>query len=198
MKKLILALVLIFGASSLYAQNMHQGKKMPKMFQSVPFAKATILQDGKAKMFCPKCGMNLVMFYKTNHAAKKDSKVYQYCSIHCLLADMDDKSKLQDIKVVDTNSLKFIDANKAYYVVGSSKKGTMSMVSKYAFASKEEAMEFANKFGGEVTDFEGALKAAKEGIDKDNQMIAKKQSMMAKKGEMIYNKKCPKDSPIPL
>ena len=190
MKKIILASVLMFGVSQLYAQGMHQGKKMPKMFQSVPVSKAMILQDGKAKMFCPKCGMYLPMFYKTNHAASKDGKVHQYCSIHCLLADMDDKTK--DIKVVDTNSLKFIDAKKAYYVVGSSKKGTMSMVSKYAFASKEEAMEFASQFGGEVTDFAGALKAAKEGIAKDDKMIAKKQAMMSKKGQMIYANKCQK------
>jgi hypothetical protein len=94
--------------------------------------------------------------------------------------------------VLEANSLKFIDAKKAYYVVGSSKKGTMSMVSKNALASKEEAMEFASQFGGEVTDFAGALKAAKEGVAKDDKMIAKKQAMMAKKGQMIYTNKCQK------
>ncbi len=44
-------------------------KKMMKMFQAVPKGKATLLQEGKAKAFCPECGMTLPMFYKTNHVA---------------------------------------------------------------------------------------------------------------------------------
>jgi nitrous oxide reductase accessory protein NosL len=116
-----------------------QGKKMMRMFQAVPKGKATLLQEGKAKAFCPECGMTLPMFYKTNHAATVDGKVKQYCSMHCLVEDMQKGSKPSDIKVVDVESLKFIDASKAFYVVGSSKKGTMTMVSKYAFGSKEAA-----------------------------------------------------------
>ena len=167
-------------------------KKMMKMFQSVPKEKATILQEGKAKMFCPECGMTLPMFYKTNHAAHVNGHTKQYCSIHCVVEDMNKGSKLEDIQVVDTNSLKFIDANKAFYVVGSNKKGTMSMVSKYAFSSKADAEAFAQANGGKVTDFKGALEAAKADFEKDSSMVAKKQSMMTKKGEMIYGKMCQK------
>ena len=167
-------------------------KKMMKMFQAVPKDKAIILQKGDAKMFCPECGMSLPMFYKTNHVATVDGKVKQYCSIHCLVEDMKNGAKPVDIKVVDVNSLKFIPAEKAFYVVGSSKKGTMTTKSKYAFASKVNAEAFAKENGGEVTDFNGALKAAQEEFDKDSEMVAKKQSMMAKKGEMIYSKKCKK------
>jgi len=169
-----------------------QPKKMMKMFQAVPADKATILQKGDAKMFCPECGMTLPMFYKTNHVATVDGKVKQYCSIHCVVEDMKKGPKLKDIKVVDVNSLKFIDADKAYYVVGSNKKGTMTMVSKYAFASKINADAFAKENGGNVVDFKGALKAAEADFDKDSQMIAKKQSMMTQKGEMIYGKMCQK------
>jgi len=167
-------------------------KKMMKMFQSVPKDKATLLQSGKAKAFCPECGMTLPMFYKTNHAATVDGKVKQYCSIHCLVEDMQKGSKLTDIKVVDSNSLKFIDATKASYVVGSRKKGTMTAVSKYAFATKADAEAFAKANGGKVTDFNGALEAAKAEFAKDSKMIAKKQAMMAKKGEMLYGKMCQK------
>jgi nitrous oxide reductase accessory protein NosL len=167
-------------------------KKMMKMFQSVPKEKATILQEGKAKMFCPECGMTLPMFYKTNHAAHVNGKTKQYCSIHCLVEDMKKGSKLEDIQVVDTNTLKFIDANKAFYVVGSNKKGTMTKVSKYAFSTKADAEAFAKANGGKVTDFKGALEAAKADFEKDAAMISKKQAMMAKKGEMIYGEKCQK------
>ena len=165
-------------------------KTMTKMFQAVPKGQATILQKGDAKIFCPECGMTLPMFYKTNHVATIDGKVKQYCSIHCVVEDMKKGSKLKDIKVVDVNSLKFIPADKAFYVVGSSKKGTMTMVSKYAFASKVNAEAFAKEYGGKVLDFKGALKAAEADFDKDSMMIAKKQKMMAEKGAMVYKKRC--------
>ena len=174
------------------AMKVDAPKKMMKMFQSVPKEKAIILQEGKAKMFCPECGMTLPMFFKTNHAAHVDGHTKQYCSIHCLVEDMNKGHKLDDIQVVDTNTLKFIDATKAFYVVGSHKKGTMTMVSKYAFATKADAEAFAKANGGEVTDFKGALEAAKADFEKDGAMIAKKQAMMTKKGEMIYGKMCQK------
>ena len=167
-------------------------KKMMKMFQAVPKGKATLLQEGKAKAFCPECGMTLPMFYKTNHVATVNGKVKQYCSIHCMAEDMSKGSKLTDIKVVDTNSLKFIDATKAFYVVGSNKKGTMTAVSKYAFTEKTDAEAFAKANGGKVTDFNGALETAKGDFAKDSKMIAKKQAMMAQKGEIMYGKMCQK------
>jgi len=175
-----------------YAGNS-EGKKQMKMFQSVPMAKATIVQDTKAKMYCPTCGMTLPMFYKTNHAAKRGNHTEQYCSLHCLAEEkIKNKAKLSNLRVVDVKSLKFIDVSKATYVVGSKKKGTMTMKSKYAFASKSDATAFSKKFGGEVTDFDGAYKVASKGLNKEMKMIAKKQAKMAKKGEMMYNKMCKK------
>ena len=108
-----------------------------KMFQMVPVEKAELLQSGKGKLYCPNCGMNLVKFYKTSHAMKqKDGSTHQYCSIHCL-AEANDVIN-PDTKVVDVTSLKFIEAFTATYVVGSSKKGTMTMNSKYAFKTKQK------------------------------------------------------------
>ena len=169
-----------------------QPKKMMKMFQSVSRGEATLLQEGEAKAFCPECGMTLPMFYKTNHAATVNGKVKQYCSLHCVAEDMHKGSKLLDIRVVDTNTLKFIDAVKASYVVGSNKKGTMSTVSKYAFANKADAEAFAKANGGKVVDFKSALETAKADLEQDSAMISQKQGIMSQKGEMIYGKKCQK------
>lgn len=166
--------------------------KMMQMYQSVPAEQATLLQDGKNKMYCPTCGMNLPMFYKTNHAAVHDGQVRQYCSIHCVVEEKDLKGMdLKDIKVVDANSLKFIDAATAYYVIGSNKKGTMTMVSKYAFANKADAEAFANANGGEVAGFNEAWEASKKDFSPEmkEKMMAKK-AMMKEKGEMIYANKC--------
>ena len=193
MRKIIASILIL--SSLVYAGNMGDGKakKQMKMFQSVPMDKATILQSGKAKMFCSACGMTLPMFYKTNHAATHKGHTEQYCSLHCLAeVNMKSEGALRDIKVVDVTSLKFIDVKDATYVVGSSKKGTMSMKSKYAFAKKADAVKFAKKFGGDIMNFKGAYRVALRGLDKEMKMIAKKQAKMAKKGMMIYNKMCKK------
>ena len=192
MKKILLTL-LALGTLATFAQAEEaKPKKMTKMFQSVSKGEATLLQEGKAKPFCPECGMTLPMFFKTNHAATVNGKVKQYCSIHCVVEDTQKGSKLTDIKVVDVTSLKFIDANKASYVVGSSKKGTMTMVSKYAFANKADAEAFAKLNSGKVVDYSGAYKAAESDFAKDSKMVAKKQAMMTQKGEMMYGKMCQK------
>ena len=141
-------------------------KMMKEMFQSVPVDKAIIVQKGDAKLSCPECGMNLPKFYKTNHSAKVNGKVKEYCSIHCLVGDMNRGNKLEDIQVVDAKSLKFINAKDAYYVVGSSKKGTMSKVSKYAFASEKSAKSFAKDNGGEILRFDEVIKKAQNDFKK--------------------------------
>ena len=196
MKNIIVSILIL---SSLVYAGMGEGKgneagmKQMKMFQSVSMDKASIVQDGKAKMFCPSCGMTLPMFYKTNHSATHNGHTKQYCSLHCLVEeDIINKKDLKDIKVVDVKSLKFIDASKATYVVGSSKKGTMTMKSKYAFANKADAVNFSKEFGGDVVNYDSAYKVASKGLAKELKMVSKKQSMMAKKGEMIYNKMCKK------
>ena len=192
MKKILLTL-LALGTLATFAQAEEaKPKKMTKMFQTVSKGEATLLQEGKAKAFCPECGMTLPMFYKTNHAATVDGKVKQYCSIYCIVEDTKKGSKLTDIKVVDVTTLKFIAADKASYVVGSGKKGTMTMVSKYAFANKADAEAFAKENGGDVVDYAAAYKTAENDFSKDNTMVSKKQTMMAGKGEMMYGKMCQK------
>jgi len=133
-------------------------KSSKARFQTVPAGKATLVQKGKDKESCVICGMNLPTFYKTSHAAEtKTGTKKQYCSLHCVVHDNEiNKTDLLNLKVVDTNSLKFISAHKAFYVVGSSKPGTMSRTSKYAFAKKSEAEAFAKKFGGKIMNLNDA------------------------------------------
>ena len=138
-------------------------KKMKhKMFQSVSKEQATLLQKGKNKESCYICGMNLVKFYKTNHAAKDGDVERQYCSIHCLSKHIKEGAELENPQVVDVSSLKFIPITEAYYVVGSKKPATMSRVSKYAFKSLKDAKEFQVKNGGKIVDFYSAWQVAKK------------------------------------
>ena len=132
------------------------------MFQSVPASKAKILQSGKEARYCSNCGMDLVMFYRTNHAAKVNGKLKEFCSLHCLAEVINSGAKVDDIKVVDTKNLEWIDATKAHYIVGSKVKGTMSRISKYAFANISDAKEFQHLKGGKIMNFQQALQEAQK------------------------------------
>jgi len=154
-----------------------------QMFQSVTADEAQLLQSGPGKLYCPGCGMNLVKFYKTSHALGD----HQYCSMHCLV---NANEEIVGVQVVDVTSLKFIDAEKAHYVVGSDVKGTMTMTSKYAFASLADAEAFAGKNGGEVMTFAATEAMARKALVKENQMISKKRGKMAEKGAKIFKSMC--------
>ncbi len=193
MKKIVLLLAaLVMVSSNAFTEEMkHEmkvqvGKKMPTHFQAVSSDKAVILQEGENKMYCPKCRMTLPMFYKTNHAAHVDGKSEQYCSIHCLAETIADGGKVTGIKVVDNTTLEFIDVINSWYVVGSSKPGTMSMTSKYAFGKKDDAEKFAKVHGGKVMTFYALLDSVKSTLAQESAMVQKKQAMRAQKGEMMY------------
>ena len=189
LKNIFLGLLLILNIS--FAQEM-------QMFQTVPKDKATLVKTDSSKEFCNVCGMHLTKFYKTSHATEfKNGHKEQYCSLHCqakIHTNFEDKIKT--IQVVDTNSLKLIDAKTATYVVGSSKKGTMSPVSKYAFSTIEQAKEFKAKFGGEIKTFDEALKIAKDSMFDDMAKLENKKRAMAVKGKKIYETMCKESSKI--
>lgn len=156
-----------------------------------------LIQEGEAKNWCPVCGMNLTMFYKTSHAVVlTDGTKRQYCSIRCLASEYDViKDKIKQILVVDAKTEKLIDAKGAHYVIGSSVPGTMSRVSKIAFGSRADAEAFMKEYGGkEIVGFDAALKMAMEQMAEDNKMLmAKKEEMMYPKGKIILEKFCKVD-----
>jgi len=159
-----------------------------EMFQSVSPEQATLVGTGEDREYCPNCGMNLIKFYKTNHVYKGK----QYSSMHCLYEVTEGKMP-SEVEVVDTKNLNLVDALKAYYVVGSSVKGTMTRNSKYAFANLQDAKEFQAKNGGEIMDFKKAYEAAGMDFEGDKKMIkAKREGGVYEKGKNIYEAKCPK------
>ncbi len=164
----IASIVLMSGCSD--TKPAHSTHMHKKMFQSVAKEQATLVQEGKYKQFCIRCGMDLVKFYKTSHAAtnEKGDKHFQYCSIHCLEEHLGEGIALKNPKVVDVKSLKLISVKDATYVVGSKVRGTMSRVSKYAFLKKQDAETFKAKHGGEIMDFNSALAKAKEDFKQHN------------------------------
>ena len=186
-KKIIIVLAIVF-LSVLHLE--------AKSFSKMASVEPVLVQDGKEKYWCPVCGMNLKTFYKTSHTSKlQNGNNRQYCSIRCLAVDMKEYGiDTNNIKVIDLNTQKFIDAKKAFYVVGSKIKGTMSKISKLAFSSKNNALLFVKKYKGKVVDFDTALKTAKNSLKADNAMInKKKKKKVYPKGKKIFKKMCKKD-----
>ena len=171
--------------------NLHAGS-----FTKVASVEPVLTQKGDEKYWCPVCGMNIKMFYKTSHAAKlKNNTPRQYCSLRCLVVDMQEYGIDKDtIKVIDANTQNMIDANKAFYVVGSKIKGTMSKVSKLAFALEDDAKAFAKKYKGRVVDFKTALEMAEKSLKSDIAMIKKKkEKKIYPMGKKIFAKMCNQD-----
>ena len=167
-----------------------------KKFTKVASVEPVLVQEGKSKQWCPVCGMSIKKFYKTSHTSKlhNDTK-RQYCSIRCLTVDMKEYGiKNDDIKVIDVQNQKLIDAKKAFYVVGSKVRGTMTKVSKLAFENKDDAIKFTKKYKGKIVDFNIALDMAKKSLKKDIAMINKrKQKKIYPMGKKIYETMCNKD-----
>ena len=143
---------------------------------------------------CPNCGMVRPMWARTWKTFDNFEGHTQACSFHCL-ADMALKSgeDPQNVKVaLYLEPKNMIPADQAFFVVGSSAKGTMTMKSKIAFASKAEAEKFAQSCGGKVMGYNQTLELAKSAIQKENEMIVKRRLKKGKIVEPVDNKdKCP-------
>lgn len=158
---------------------------------------AVILQIGEAKDWCSVCGMNLRMFYKTNHAVElKDGIFKQYCSIHCYCNDKPNiKDQIKNIFVVDSKTEKMINVKDVFYVVGSDVQGTMSNVSKIAFSSKIDAEEFRTKFNGKnIMDFKTVSEMVEKQLPEENNMLMKRKELKVyPKGEKLVDELCVKN-----
>jgi len=120
---------------------------------------------------CVHCGMDRTKFgHSRMIVTYSDGSSAGTCSLNCVVTDMS-KNKGKSVKtfqVADYNSRKLIDAKRAAWVIGGSKRGVMTPVAKWAFANKKDADAFIKANGGKAATFDEALKAAeKERADKE-------------------------------
>lgn len=143
---------------------------------------------------CPYCGMDRTEYNHSRHLVQYDDHLVDgTCSIHCLAislalnldrgpkaiyaADFGSKEAIKPLVLVDS----------ATYLIGSKLKGTMSAVSKLAFAQKTAAQAAKVEQGGRLGNFDEALAESYANMARDTQMIRKNRSekvrkMMEKKG----------------
>jgi hypothetical protein len=140
--------------------------------------------------YCHLCSMNLKMFWKTTHwLTFSDGTRTGYCSIHCASKVYQNRSTdIDRWEVADYDTKKLIDAHKAYFLIGSELNGTMTPVSKLAFASLDVAKKYQKEHSGTIGTLDNALKRALDGRGEDMAMIKKKKSKMAKMGNKLAGK----------
>lgn len=146
------------------------------------------------KGVCHNCGMTRPMWARTWHTYQSEGNSLDVCSLHCLA-----EATLNAITTPDNVNValylepqKNTPANTAYYVIGSKSKGTMTMISKLAFATKNDAESFAGECGGRVANFNDVYQEAIASIEKENQMINKNRVAKGKIVEPVDNKDiCP-------
>jgi copper chaperone NosL len=125
---------------------------------------------------CPNCGMMQSMWARTWKTFRLEDGLREACSFHCL-ADMAVKSGQtpQDVQTaLFLQPRGMVSAAAAWYVVGSSAGGTMTMLSKAAFYRRSAADDFARTCGGEVADYTTTFELARRALDKENAMIDRK------------------------
>lgn len=143
---------------------------------------------------CPNCGMVRAMWARTWITFEDSKGPHQACSMHCLAdGSINSGEEPKNVMVaVYMEPEKMVPADNAYFVIGSKAKGTMTMLSKPAFASKSDAEKFSSECGGEVADFGKAFEMAKAGVEKEKEMSAKRRIEGGKIVEPVDNQdRCP-------
>ena len=132
---------------------------------------------------CPYCGMSRNKWHHSRHLVQYDDDLVDgTCSIHCLAIslslnlDRGPKAIYAADFGSDAETKPLVEADKATYLINSSLKGTMSMKSKMAFASAEAAKAAQKEHGGELGDFDAALKESYLGMAGDTMGIRKRRA----------------------
>ncbi len=112
---------------------------------------------------CDNCGMNRNAWARTRYEFTTSKGAFYTCSIACVVVmGMKLKEGPRNVRVADyLNPTRVLDAERAFFVVGSTAPGTMTAVSKIAFEEKQAAVAFAARYGGRVVGFKDALEAAR-------------------------------------
>jgi nitrous oxide reductase accessory protein NosL len=114
---------------------------------------------------CRYCGMDRRVYdYSRMLVEYEDGTSAGTCSIHCTAIDLalNPEKVPRVIMVGDYRTKRLINTEKAYWVIGGSRQGVMSIRGKWAFEEKGHAEAFMRKNGGKPGSFAKALQAAFE------------------------------------
>ena len=142
------------------------------------------LEDELAKYpKCPYCGMDRTQWHRSRHLVQYDDDLVDgTCSIHCLALSLSlnlDRGP-KAVYAADFGSPEeikpLIPVDDATYLIGSDLKGTMTKISKLAFASAAAAKKTGTRHGGELGGFDDAVRQAYLDMAEDTLMIRKRRA----------------------
>lgn len=157
----------------------------------VPSVQAAAQTDVSQSPTCRQCGMDREKFSHSRMVIEyEDGSSVGACSLHCVaveLANTIDKIPVA-IRVADYDSKELLDADKAVWVLGGSKKGVMTTQAKWAFTGKEAAERFIKVNGGKIVSFDESIKAAYDDMYQDTKMIRelRKMKRMKQQGDASH------------
>ena len=140
-------------------------------------------EDIRKHKSCKLCGMSREEYsYSRLLLVYNNGTSTGTCGLRCAALDLALKMgrRTDSIMVADFNSRKLIDAEKAYWVIGGSKQGTMSTRGKWAFTGKDQARRFMAKNGGAPGTFHDALKASFEDLYSDLKLFMEESAKLPK------------------
>jgi len=155
------ALFLILSAGAVLAEQKPGHMEGHK--HAAEAAAESAYSDVKLHQACLHCGMDRDKFAHTRMLISySDGSSAGVCSIHCTVTELKASrgKSVKSVEVADLNSKKLVDAEKATWVIGGSKKGVMTKTAKWAFAKKDDAALFIRKNGGKLADYKEALALA--------------------------------------
>jgi len=116
---------------------------------------------------CPYCGMDRRQWQHSRHLIHyEDDLVDATCSLRCaslslaLNIDRGPKAIYAADFGAEADIKPLVEVEQASYLIGSALPGTMSRTSKVAFAAPAAAQAAAREHGGEIGDFDAALRQA--------------------------------------
>lgn len=119
---------------------------------------------------CKICGMDRNVYDRSRMLiVYADGTAVGLCSLHCAAEELiENKDKqVKSIMVADYATKKLIDAKTAIWIIGGSIPGVMNIyLPEWAFAEEKEAQAFVVLYGGKVSTFDEALKAAEDDLAK--------------------------------
>ncbi|MBI5443114.1 MAG: nitrous oxide reductase accessory protein NosL [Deltaproteobacteria bacterium] len=94
----------------------------------------------------------------------RDGTTRSTCSITCAAVEISRRGEqeVSAILVADYRTRELIDARTAFWVMGGSRRGVMTMHPKWAFSTEEAAQAFIEEFGGRRVTFPEVMAAAYE------------------------------------
>ena len=140
--------------------------------------------DQMTHLSCSYCGMDRTKFGHSRMLVEyEDGGEVGTCSIHCMSLEFSNAIDRVPKQILVGNyvSQELIDAEKATWVLGGDRQGVMTARAKWAFSDRAIAETFIKNHGGEIVDFDQAMKASYEDMYQNTRKMRTMKEMKIRK-----------------